>query len=294
VDNKRWALATVIDAHGMRRLRDLEPEHVEAVLVKMAKDGKSRSSILRVRATLAQALDVALRRGKVVRNAARLAEMPRTRRPVAKRALTEDQAASLISAAAGTDVEAFLVVGLGLGLRPGELLGLQWDNVNLKTRTLVVDGSLKREHNRLRLGDVKRGIRASRRRLSLPAPVVETLKAHKAAQAARQLELGPEIWSNADGLVFTTEVGTPIDPSNMNRRLAKVTEAAGLGRWSMTELARHSAASLLSDAGVPLEVIADALGHSSTRMLERHYRHPVRPTIDGHVAAMEQVLGGAR
>ena len=71
-----------------------------------------------------------------------------------------------------------------------------------------------------------------------------------------QLELGPEIWSNADGLVFTTEVGTPIDPSNMNRRLAKVTEAVGLGRWSMTELARHSAASLLSDAGVPLELIA--------------------------------------
>ena len=50
----------------------------------------------------------------------------------------------------------------------------------------------------------------------------------------------------------------------MNRKLARVTERAGLGHWSMTELARHSAASLLSDAGVPLEQIADQLGHSST------------------------------
>jgi hypothetical protein len=42
---------------------------------------------------------------------------------------------------------------------------------------------------------------------------------------------------------------------------------------------------------VPLEVIADVLGHTSTRMLEQHYRHGVKPAIDAHVRVMEQILG---
>ncbi len=116
------------------------------------------------------------------------------------------------------------------------------------------------------------------------------LRAHRAHQAEERLLAGPE-WTE-HGLVFTTTAtGGPINPSNMNRRLAKVTEQAGLGHWSMTELSRHSAASLMSAAGVRLEVIADVLGHSSTRMLEKHYRHQVRPSIDGHVEVMDSLFG---
>ncbi|MDA8316364.1 MAG: tyrosine-type recombinase/integrase, partial [Actinomycetota bacterium] len=43
---------------------------------------------------------------------------------------------------------------------------------------------------------------------------------------------------------------------------------------------RHSAASLLSDAGVPIETLADLLGHTSTQMLEAVYRHRVRKVVD--------------
>ena len=72
--------------------------------------------------------------------------------------------------------------------------------------------------------------------------------------------------------------------------MAKIAERAGLGHWTPNEL-RHSAASLLSAAGVPLEEIADVLGHTSTRMLEQHYRHQVKPSIDAHVGAIESLFG---
>jgi integrase len=297
--NYRWALAPVIDAHAGRRLRDLEPEHVEGVLVRLARQGKSRESVKRVRSVTAQALDTALRRGKVHRNVARLAEMPRTPAPAEKRALNLEQAGALLAAASGDPVEAFVVTGLMLGLRPGELLGLRWDDIDLVAGTLEVTGSLKREPaarpgetETFRRGDVKRGIRQSRRRLDMPAAVVEALRVHQVRQKERQLAAG-EVWANTAGLVFTTELGRPISPTNMNKKLAKVTERAGLGRWSITELARHSAASIMSAAGVPLEVIADTLGHSSTRMLEKHYRHQVRPSMDAHVAVMDGLFGGA-
>jgi integrase len=288
VINYRWALGPIIDALGSRRLRDLEPEHVELVLARLAGAGKARASVVRVRTVLAQALKVAQKRGKVHRNVAELAEMPRTEPRAERRSLTVEQATKLLTAAKGTPVEAFIVTGLMTGLRPGELLGLRWPNVDLEAGTLDVVGSLKREGSKLRLGDVKRGIKASRRRLDLPVQVVDVLKAHRARQREARILAGPE-WKHHD-LVFASEVGTPIAPTNMNRKLAKVTEAAGIGHWSMTELARHSAASLMSAAGVPLEVIADTLGHTSTRMLEAHYRHQVKPSLSAHVAVMDSLF----
>jgi integrase len=289
--NYRWALGPVIKAHGGRRLRDLEPEHVEMVLARMAAEGRARRSVVRVRTVLAQALDTAQKRGKVHRNVARLAEMPRTTPPPEKRALGVDQAAALLDAAKGDPVEAFIITGLMLGLRPGELLGLRWRQVDLDAATLEVTGSLKREGSKLRLGDVKKGIRASRRRLTMPGPVVDALRAQRTRQREQRLLAGPE-WQD-HGLVFATAVGTPIAPRSMDRRLAKVTERAGLGHWSMTELGRHSAGSLMYAAGVPKEAIADIYGHTTTRMLDMHYRHELRPSLDAHVAVMDDLFGTA-
>jgi len=99
-----------------------------------------------------------------------------------------------------------------------------------------------------------------------------------------------EAWV-ANGLVFTTEVGTPFDPSNLRRATRRLTAKAGVPSLSPNEMGRHSAASLLYDAGVPLDVIADLLGHTSTRRLEQHYRHRVRPSMSAHVGPMEAMFG---
>ena len=66
--------------------------------------------------------------------------------------------------------------------------------------------------------------------------------------------------------------------SHIQRQFARPTKDAGLGTWHPHEL-RHSAASILSAAGVPLEHIADTLGHDGTRMTALVYRHAITPTI---------------
>lgn len=86
-------------------------------------------------------------------------------------------------------------------------------------------------------------------------------------------------------------MGTPIDPSNLRRTTKELCEAAGVDPVSPNELGRHSAASLLYDAGMPLDAIADLLGHNSTRMLEAHYRHRVRASFNAHVSHMEEMFG---
>ena len=64
----------------------------------------------------------------------------------------------------------------------------------------------------------------------------------------------------------------------------------GSRRWKPYEL-RHSCTSLLSAAGVPLEQIADILGHRGVRMTAEVHRHRIDPVIDGGVEAMETLLG---
>ena len=90
--------------------------------------------------------------------------------------------------------------------------------------------------------------------------------------------------------MFATRVGTVLNDSNLRRELNRISSGTGLPPLSPNEL-RHTAASVLSDAGVPLEQIADLLGHRSTRMLQQTYRHLVRPSIDAAVDPFDEILG---
>jgi len=116
---------------------------------------------------------------------------------------------------------------------------------------------------------------------------VQALRLHRERSNAHRDEMG-EHWTDLD-LVFPTSRGTVMDHANLRRALRSVTEKAGLGRWHPHEL-RHSAASLLSAAGVPLEEVADVLGHASTRVTSAVYRHRTTPTVEAAAAAMDHLL----
>lgn len=293
VDNYRWAVERHLKpALGAKRLRALTPEDVETLLRRLADDGMARNSVMRVRSVAVMALKHAQRRDLVARNAAELAEMPATARAAEEgRSLTVDQAAQLLAVAEADPLGPLVVTGLMLGLRPGELCGLRWSDVDIEGHTLHVRQSRKRERGPdgrevLRFGDPKTA--KSRRSLAMPAPVVAALGRQRALQARQRLVAGSG-WEDLD-LVFANAIGAPIDPSNLRRLFAKLTERAGLGAWHPNEL-RHSACSLLSAAGVPLEHVADILGHDGTRMAAKFYRHAVAPSVGAAVAPMEAMFG---
>ena len=285
-ENYEWAASHIRAGVGSIRVDRLRAENVDAMLRDLAEGGLSRSSLVRVRGALSQVLAHAERRGNVARDVARLAVVPPapTKR---SRSMTLTQAQALIDATATDRLGSLWVVMLTTGLRPGEVLGLPWDAVDFATGRLTVRQALRRGANGYEVGPPK--TRKSTRTIDLPRPALDALTARLGWQEAERATAG-SAWHDT-GLVFTTTtIGTVIDPSNLRHALDQATARAGLGHWHPHEL-RHTAVSLLSNMGVPLEQIADMVGHATTAMTEGVYRHQVAESVSGGRAAMEAMFG---
>jgi integrase len=277
-----WAYKQLEPLRG-KRLRELTPSDVEVLLEQLAdrkppteaqkrRGGRqkplSRSSLSRIRSCLGAALMKAQARNLLDRNIARLVELPpEAGERVERKAFTPEEAQRLLNSVAGDRYEAMMLVGVMLGLRPGEVLGLPWKAVDLYERTLDVKQSLQRlPGGQLVIGPPKKG---SFRTVRMPDRVVVALRAHQISQKKERLKA--PVWDD-HGLVFPSAMGTPMDFSNLRRTVQNLCKQARVRELSPNEL-RHSAATLLIEADVPIHQVADMLGHKDTRMLAKHYRH---------------------
>lgn len=290
VENYRAVLQRhVIPALGTIPVVKLTPEAVDGFLAGKAAAGLSRSYVGRMRTVLADALTHAERRGIVTRNAGRLSVMPKCQPTIQRRSFTVSEARAVLDAATGERLHALVVAGMTLGLRPGELTGLLWEDLDVDATppTLRITGSMKRRpDSSLYRGSVKRS-RAGERTIAIPPVLVAALVEHRRRQAAERLAIG-ELWQD-HGLIFPSEMGTPLDPSNVRKVFTRVAHRAGI-TGAIPYMLRHSAASLLLDSGASIEEVADLLG-DDPQTLYRHYRHRVRPVVDTATVRMEGLFG---
>ena len=166
-------------------------------------------------------------------------------------------------------------------MRPGELRGLRWDHVDLDQGIIHIWRSARRG------GDVKTP--KSRRSLMLPKRAIVALHAHRKRQAAERLTAG-HAWQDND-LVFCHPDGRSYSRDDLNWRFGKMTRRAGIGHWHAHE-ARHTAVSIMSTNGVPIQDISDTMGHKLTHVTETVYRHVIVPAIQGGASVMDDVFGG--
>ncbi|MFB9622008.1 site-specific integrase [Nonomuraea helvata] len=191
------------------------------------------------------------------------------------------------------------MISLTTGVRTEQARALRWDHVvawipSLKTWHPVTGVGFKHKKFAIYVwradregGDTK--TRKSRRTLELPKLAAQALRQHHTHQAVLKLKAG-EAWQD-HRLVFCTSVGTPLNASNVRRAFRKITKRAGLGTaWSPREL-RHSFVSIMSDQGVPIETIADLVGHAGTSFTEAVYRHQLRPVITKGAHTMNTIFG---
>jgi integrase len=279
----------IVPAIGTIQLVKLTPQHVQHMMRDMTDVGLSPRTVQYARAILRRALGYALKWGLVTRNVAMLVDPPRSvRKPV--QPLTGDQARAFLAHVKQHDdrLWPFFTTAVLTGLRQGELLGLRWTDVDLDRATLRVSHTLQRIDGAWQFVEPK--TRRSARTLSLPAAVVAALRIQKDRQGFEQ-RIAADLWQDWN-LIFTTPKGTPFEPSNLNGRLHKLLDGAGLPRQGMHSL-RHCCASLLLAQGIPARIVMEQLGHSQISMTMDTYSHVMPAMLRDAADALDSAMAVA-
>jgi integrase len=206
-----------------------------------------------------------------------------TPRKLSDRHWSPEQARAFLTHSAEDRLHPLWALALDTGTRRGELAALRWSDVDL-------DAALVRiERNRVLVGgDVHEGSPKSdksRRRVDLDAGTVAVLRRWRATQAQERLRAG-EAWAGGDDpYLFTDEVGAPYRPDTLSDRFAETQDGAGVPVITFHGL-RHTSATIALDAGVPVHVVSERLGHASVSITSDIYAHALERQ---HVDAAERI-----
>ena len=203
--------------------------------------------------------------------------------------LDADQIATVFTAIKGDRLYPIAALAIATGMRRGELLALQWRDVDLERGTLSVERSLEQIGKGLRFKGPKS--RHGKREISLPPSAIEGLRQHRRQQLELRLQLGVGKPAD-DALVFSDHEGKPISPNNLStwwrRAIAKLPNVSHVKFHAL----RHSHASALIAAGVDLVKVSRRLGHGSATITLNVYAHLFNKTDDDAAKAIEAALGG--
>lgn len=261
----------VVPALGEVPLRRLRAEHLEGFYRRLLESGRARGgglspkTVVEVHAMVRSALRFAARQRLVRVNVADDAVAPRVAsiaRPV-MRSWTAEQLRTFLTAAQGHRLLPALHLAAATGMRRGEICGLGWSDIDLAAARMSVNPALHLTRGQLIEVPVK--TRTSRRSIDLDATTVEILRTWRLDQRRRRRSVH-------DGPVFTSARGGRLNPDSLTQTFDRLTATVPIPRIRLHDL-RHTHATLLIAAGVPVEVVSERLGHASPAFTMLTYQH---------------------
>ncbi|MFF4342835.1 tyrosine-type recombinase/integrase [Kitasatospora sp. NPDC001540] len=291
---------------GAHRLEKLEPEHLERFYKRMQANGSAAGTAHQAHRTVRVALAEAVRRGHLTRNVATVAKAPKLEEEEIEPYEVEEVQAILDTARQRRN-SARWIFALALGLRQGEVLGLQWKDVDFDRGIAWVRRGRLRPKYAHGCGDrcgrkpgfcpqkvaVRRETkdtksRAGRRPVPLPEPLAVVLRHHQEEQD-RERALARDLWVEK-GYVFTDETGQPLNPSTDYHHWKRLLREADIRDGRLHD-ARHTASTVLLLLGVPERIVMAIMGWSSASMAKR-YQHVTEPMLNDVGRKIGEALWG--
>ena len=213
----------IIPYIGQIPLNKLTPANIQKLYADLLASGLSGTSVRYVHNNLHRALKCAVKQELISRNPADLVDPPRIDH-VELRVLTPDESKALISGCVGTDIYLPVLLGLTLGLRRGEALGLQWDDIDMDAKTVSIIHSASFRKGGFLLSSTK--TRNSRRTLIMPDALYIALKDARSKQQREAALFGDGY--NPYRLVCCLPDGMPITSGILQHRFHDVLASCGL------------------------------------------------------------------
>jgi integrase len=235
----------------------------------------------------------------LTRNVVDLVEPPKARaaEPVI---LAPGEVSALLTAMAEDRWWCYWLVAFLLGFRRGEGLGMRWQDLDLERRVWTPGMQVQRQRGdmdpatgkrpRGRLVAKELKTTASKEPVALPDAAVEALTAWQREQ--RRQRMAAPAWADLD-LVFTTGLGTAVEPRNMNRQWEKVRARAGIQRPARLHDLRHACASYALAGGADLKTVQRMLRHARISTTQV-YVHALEDVPRAGADVMDRVLEGLR
>ncbi len=256
----------LIPGLGSIPLTQVKPEHIQTHYSAMQNRGLSALTVRYHHTVLHKALQTAIKRGLLGRNAADSVDVPRSRRNEMQ-TWDDFEVRRFLEAARGGCYYALFHTALFTAMRRSELLALQWHDI--KFHQIQVSRSLHQLRDRSYVFTQPKSAK-SRRTIALSPSSVITLTEHKEKQEGIRAMLGIPL--KQDDLVFSTPEGEPLRPNTVSRAWTMLAARAGLKVIRLHD-ARHTHASLMLRQGVHPKIVQERLGHASIQITLDTYSH---------------------
>ncbi len=265
---KRCIDCYILPAIGDYCLDKLQPLQLQDLLSTLLKSGRvdrtgglSAKTVYNIHGILHVALRQAVRWRLLAVNPMDAVEPPKLRRREMHVASSRDIAA-LLGAVGKSDYRIPIMIALATGMRRGEVLGLKWEDLGIEKCTLNVRRSITQIPGCKPAPKEPKTGRA--RIVAIPLSIVKLLQAHQAEQL-RSAHANDQDW------ICTHPDGSPITPNAMTKSFMRIRDKLGI-KISFHGL-RHTQATELILAGVPVRVVSERLGHANTTITQDVYGH---------------------
>ena len=285
----------VVPYIGNIPLQRLTPDDLDGLYDQLLTSGRrngggglSPKMVRNIHNMLRKALADACRKGTLQRNVATLADPPKPGRDTNMRVWTAEQLRQFLTEIGEHRMAAAFHLAAHTGMRRGEVLGLTWRDVDLDAARLSVHQAVITVEYQVTVADVKTG--TARRTIDLDERTVEVLRAWRTEREREAALIGATV--SEDETVFARPDGELTHPDYFSQVFDRHCAGSELPRIRFHDL-RHTHATILLKAGVPVKVVSERLGHSSPAFTMTVYQH-VLPGMQADAARKfsEAVYGG--
>lgn len=278
----------IIPNIGDVKIQDLRADHIQSMYNKLLESGRknpskiqskglSPTTIKRIHIIINASLKQALKNGLINKNVAEAVTVPKQIKQEIQ-PLLKEEIQKFLEVAKEDRLYAAFLLECGTGLRRGELLGLKWEDIDFKKRTLRVRRSLVIQYY---VNAAEEGKSTavefetpktdkSKRTISIPLNIIKELIIHRRKQNEEKLMQGK--YYNNEDLLFCNINGTRYHPITLTSRFKRMLKKAGVKDARFHDL-RHSVATLLLEENVHPKVVREVLGHSTITTTLDIYSH---------------------
>lgn len=282
-------------------LKDIKPAHIENMLLTEKKKKLSGTTLQAVYGVINSAFNKAVKLQIIHDNPCKYIDRPKREKFIANILSVEEF--NSITESLDTDIYYDYIFKLGLdivielGLRRGELGGLEWENVDFKNHCINIKNNLIYSNGRVLVGTTKTD--ESERTLYISNNLIKILKEHKKIQSTNKVKYGPHYIDNVFNskkfdFIMTWENGHYVHPNYYTLKFKRVLNKMNFDKNIRFHDLRHTNASLLLEQGVDFKVIQTRLGHSDINTTLNIYSHINLKMQQNATEKLSAILSGGK